>query len=77
MPTTVIPATALISDPADRILIAAALIFNGLVIYLTGFYKTIGRLFWQNGGERLFENAIGKNDIQKRKFERKVMKKSA
>lgn len=44
--TTVIPETALISDEADRVLIGAALLVFGMVLFRTGAHIQIGRLYF-------------------------------
>jgi len=71
VPTTTIPATALISDTADRILIGAVALLVGIWIYLTGFYKIIGEHFWERAAHPLLKNVW--NEYRSRTFEEDVI----
>jgi hypothetical protein len=70
------PGTALISDTADRILIAMVLIIVGMLMYRLKLHEQIGELLWQNGPKKLSSSLgnIGKQveENKKRSFERKV-----
>jgi hypothetical protein len=70
------PGTALISDTADRVLIATVLIIIGMLMYRLKLHHEIGALLWDNAGSKLFTAVRdnGKNTRKKGKksFERKV-----
>lgn len=81
-----IPDTALISDEADRMLIAMVLIFSGLLMYRLGIHYKIGQLLWDGSGDiaedlttRVDYYKKNKDDAEKRhqieKFQKQMEKK--
>ena len=66
------PGTALISDTADRILVAMILIIVGMLMYRLKLHEQIGQLFWEQGAGKVTNLGKGVKANQKRSFERGV-----
>jgi len=62
-PKTTVPKTALVSDEFDRIIVGLMLIFVGLLIYRSGLYISLGNIYWNNGGRKLWGGMVNIGDI--------------
>lgn len=51
--TTIIPATALISNEVDVIIMGFTFVFFGVALYKSGLYIKIGQVYWEGAGEKL------------------------
>jgi len=61
-PRAAVPPTALTTDEADRVIIGLMLIFVGMLIYRSGLYLSLGNIYWNNGGRKLWGGMVSMND---------------
>ena len=54
---SILPATTIISDEVDRIVIGICFILMGFMLYRSGAYLVIGNSFWSYGGRSLWETS--------------------
>ena len=54
---SILPATTIISDEVDRIVIGICFILMGFMLYRSGAYLVIGNGFWFHGGKLLWETS--------------------
>ncbi len=67
-----LPGTALISDSADRLLVAFVLIATGMLAYRLKLHNEIGALLWDRSGQKVVAVVTEKKSRTKRKFEQNV-----
>jgi hypothetical protein len=58
--TSILPATTIITDEIDRIVIGVCFILMGLMLYRSGAYLVIGNGFWSHGGRSFWEMSNNK-----------------
>lgn len=70
-----LPGTAIISDKADRLILAMLLILSGFLFLKAGIYMDAGNLFWKAIGKKVFPAfTTGFDEVLKNEFEKEVEK---